>query len=247
MMRDRLSQLRRSRVAALAAGTAVPVDFRVTGPSAAGSGDKAHMHIYDMIDDWFGVSASMVVEALLAADGRDLVVHINSPGGSVIEGLAIYNNLRAYPHDVEIRIEGGALSAASFVALAGNRTLIEPAALMMLHDAWDVTAGNAADHRKAADVLDQASETMAGIYARKAGGSQADWRDVLRAEKWYQAQEAVDAGLVDAVLPDETAGATAKWVASAQPVVTQSPAATTSALSSVDIDALRESLKGAFA
>lgn len=243
MMRDRLSQLRKSRMAALAGGAPTPIDFRAAPRAAAG--EKAHLYIYDMIDDWFGVTASMVVEALLMAGDSDVVVHINSPGGSVIEALAIYNNIRTHPQDVEVRIEGGALSAASFIALAGNRTLIEPAALMMLHDAWDLTAGNAADHRKAADLLDQASDTMADIYARKAGGTAGEWRDVLKAERWYKAQEALDAGLVDEVLSDETAGAQAKWVATLAPA--RAPAATTSALSSVDWDALRESLKGAFA
>lgn len=241
-MRDQLRQLRKSRMMALSTGVPFTVDFRAA-PRSDGD-EKSHVWIYDMIDDLFGVSAAMVVEALLASGGRDVVIHLNSPGGSVIEGLAIFNNIRTYPHDVEIRIEGGALSAASFIALAGNRTLIEPAALMMLHDAWDLTAGNAAEHRRVADVLDQASDTMADIYAKKAGGTATEWRDVLKAEKWYKASEALDAGLVDEVLSDETAGAQAKW-GSFVPAQNDSKIAA-GALSDVDLDSLRESLKGAF-
>lgn len=240
-MRDQLTQLRKSRMQALASGTAT-LDFDCKPRAVTGDG-KAHLYIYDVIDDWVGVSASMVVEALLTAGNEDVVIHLNSPGGQVTEGLAIYNTIRNHPADVEIRIEGAAFSAASFVALAGNRTLIEPAALVMVHDAWDLVAGNAEAMRKAAETLDAASDTMAAIYAKKAGGTAGEWRDVLKAEKWYKASEALDAGLVDEVLSDETAGAQAKW-GSFVPANESKIAA--GALSDVDLDSLRESLKGAF-
>lgn len=244
-MRDQISQLRKTRMMALATGQKVPIDFRTVRASA--DEDRAHLYLYDVIDsdDWFGISASMIVEALLEAGGRDLTLHLNSPGGQVTEGLAIYNNIKNYSGDVEVRIEGAAFSAASFVALAGNRTVIEPSALMMLHDAWDITIGNAEAHSKAVTVLDSASDVMADIYAKKTGGTAEEWRTVLKAERWYKPEEALAAGLVDEVLTAEVAGAQAKW-GSFAPAQNDSKIAA-GALSGVDLDSLRQSLKGAFA
>lgn len=241
-----LSRLHKSRMQALASGT-VALDFGYKMRAQAGDG-KAHLYIYDVIDDWFGVSSSMVVEALLMAGDEDVVVHVNSPGGQVTEGLAIYNTIKNHPQDVEIRIEGAAFSAASFVALAGNRTVIEPAALMMLHDAWDLVAGNAEAMRKAATTLDKASDTMASIYAGKAGGSAEEWRAVLKAERWYTSQEALDANLVDQVLSGDTQEAQAKWsgqIAAKGPSVQNTDQPQLSA-DDADWNALRESLKGVF-
>jgi ATP-dependent protease ClpP protease subunit len=251
-MRDQLSLLRKTRMMALSTGAPVKVDFRA---DARAQGGESHLYIYDLIDDLFGVSASMVVEALLEAGGQDLIIHLNSPGGAVIEAIAIYNNIKNYPGKVQVWIEGGALSAASFIAMAGDVVAIEASGLMMLHDAWDATGGNAAEHRRVAGVLDQASDTMSEIYAAKAGGIAADWREVLKAEKWYRAQEALDAGLVDAVLTNETAGASAKWVSGLAPAEPLQPVAwaagresgtQTTASHVAEWDALRESLKGAF-
>ncbi len=198
---NKLDHVRKTRMQALATGEAVK-DFRLSLPKNAdgsASADKAHMYIYDVIDDWFGVTASDVVQALMSFDGMDVIVHLNSPGGSVTEGLAIYNTIKNYEGDVEVRVEGIAASAASFIAMAGNKIVMEPNAMMMIHDAWDITAGNEAEHLKAADILGKASNNLADIYRRKAGGTTDEWRTRMRDETWYVGQEAVDASLADEV------------------------------------------------
>lgn len=199
-----LKQLRAARMRSAAEGAPRPVAFFWDDPEllTVESGDVFEMHFNDMIDDWFGISASMIVEALIAADGRDVLVHLNSPGGMVTEGLSIHSQFKQYAGKVTMRVEGLAASAASFVMLAADEVLIEPNALIMIHDAWDLTAGPASEHRKTADLLDKISDSIASMYAGKADGNPADWRAAMLEETWYVGQEAVDAGLVDALTDD---------------------------------------------
>lgn len=200
-------QLRAQRIKALADGTATPVAFFWDDPTLLTVDGNSAFEIYfnDMIDDWFGISSAMVVEALLMADGRDVLVHLNSPGGMVTEGLAIHSTFKQYAGKVTMRVEGLAASAASFVMLAADEVLIEPNAMVMIHDAWDVTIGPASEHRRTADLLDKVSDNIASMYATKAGTDAAEWRTAMLEETWYVGQEAVDAGLVDALTDGESA------------------------------------------
>lgn len=193
--------------------------LKALGPTTDSPGE---IWLYDAIDawadDWWGgVSASMLVEALQSMSGP-LVMHVNSPGGDVFEALAMYSTLKNYPGAVEVRVEGLAASAASYLALAADTTVIEPNAMMMIHEAWGFTRGPAAEMRKAADVLDKTSGNIASIYQAKAGGDVADWRAAMLEETWYTGQEAVDAGLADAVTTNRAASdpageglAAARW------------------------------------
>lgn len=201
--------------------------------TTSGAGDVFEIWFDDMIDDWFGISAAMIVSALLEADGRDVLVHLNSPGGMVTEGLAIYNTIRQYGGKVTMRVEGLAASAASFVMLAGDEVVIEPTGMIMIHDAWDISIGPAVEHRRTADLLDKVSDNIAGIYASKGGGTAAEWRTRMTENgeigTWYIGQEAVDAGLADSVTGGGEDGdtATARWsgIFAGAPKRTMTPAA----------------------
>lgn len=197
-----VKQLRAQRVKALADGSAAPVAFWYDDPelTTVDSGNGFEIYLNDMIDDWFGISSAMIVEALQAAAGKDVLVHVNSPGGMVFEGLAIHSAFKQYAGNVTMRIEGLAASAASFVILAGDEVLIEPGAMVMIHDAWDITIGDAAEHRKTADILDKVSDSIATMYAKKAGTSKETWRAAMIEESWYAGEEAVTAGLADSVV-----------------------------------------------
>lgn len=145
------------------------------------------------------VNPTAVVTDLRAVEG-DLTVRVNSPGGEVHGGIAIMNALRALPGTVTVVVEGLAASAASFIAVGGaDRLVLRPEASLMIHDAWTGVDGNAADLTKAVEELDRISSTMAQIYSTKAGGTPEQWREAMRAETWFTASEAVDAGLADAV------------------------------------------------
>lgn len=144
--------------------------------------------------------------AKLADKTGDVTVRINSYGGDSFEGAAVKNALRAHTGHVTAVVDGVAASAASVIAVCGaDRVIMRPGAELMIHDAWTFADGNAADLTKVAADLERTSQVMAEMYADKAGGDPEQWRDMMRAETWFSAQEAVDAGLADAVEDGRTA------------------------------------------
>jgi len=169
----------------------------------AKAGDrKATIRIYDDIG-WFGTSAKSFGDELAALDVDEIDLRLNSPGGDAWDGLAIHNALRAHKASVTVTVDGMAASAASLVAMGGDRVLMNRGGQMMVHDAWGMSIGNAADMLKTAEMLGKISDSYADVYAARAGGSRGEWREVMREETWYTAQEAVDAGLADGTVDDE--------------------------------------------
>jgi ATP-dependent protease ClpP protease subunit len=175
------------------------------------AGKPSVLHIYDEIG-FFGVTAADLVRDLGGVSG-DLEIHMNCPGGDVFEAVAIYNALAQRKGTVAVIVDGLAASAASFIAQAaspGHLTVAKTAS-MMIHDAFGMGIGNAVDMRQLADLLDQQSDNIAGIYADRSGKPVADWRAAMRAESWYVGQEAVDAGLADQVQGGAAPAATASF------------------------------------
>jgi ATP-dependent Clp endopeptidase proteolytic subunit ClpP len=169
------------------------------------NGDVATLRIFDVIDSWggpFGVSAKEIAAALdeLGSSVNEIDLHLNSPGGEALEGIAILNLLRAHPAKVTVTVDGLAASAASFIAAGADETIMARNSQLMIHDAWGLVVGNASDMADMAGTLDKLSDNIASIYAEKAGGSTADWRGTMKAETWYTADEAVTAGLADSVI-----------------------------------------------
>lgn len=128
-----------------------------------------------------------------------LDVHINSGGGSVADGIAIANAVRSHQGRKRTIVDGMAASIASIIMQAGDERVVEPGAMVMIHDAATVAAGTAADFEKMAADLNKHSDNLAQQYADRAGGSPEQWRSVMKAETWYSAEEAVAAGLADRV------------------------------------------------
>lgn len=156
-----------------------------------------------------GVSAVDFIAQLAVIPG-DLEIHLNSPGGDVFDGLAIYNALAQRQGNVTTVIDGLAASAASFIAMAGKTRLACPGSMMMIHDAAGLCMGNSADMRELADLLDKVSDNIAAIYAERSGRPDG-WRAAMEKETWYTADEAVEAGLVHrlAQRPEQSALAAA--------------------------------------
>jgi ATP-dependent Clp endopeptidase proteolytic subunit ClpP len=167
---------------------------------AAGEGApaSAEVLVYGEIG-YFGVTAADFAAELKALDVPKIDVRINSPGGEVWDGLAIYNALRDHRAEVTTHVDGVAASAASIILQAGDNRLAAKASQVMIHDGWGIVAGPAEDMRAMADLLDQTNGMLAEIYADRAGGDIADWRAAMAAETWYTGTEAATAGLVDAV------------------------------------------------
>ncbi|WP_157597800.1 ClpP-like prohead protease/major capsid protein fusion protein, partial [Rhizobacter sp. Root29] len=147
------------------------------------------------------VTADFIRQELQLIGDKPVLVRINSEGGSVYDGIAIYELLRAHPAHVTVEITGWALSIASVIAMGGRKVVIAPSGLMMVHNPWSTTSGNAADLRRAADTLDVVRGTLITAYQRT-GQSEDKLRAWLDAETWFDAEQAKAAGLVDEVADD---------------------------------------------
>jgi ATP-dependent protease ClpP protease subunit len=161
------------------------------------------INIYDEIGDFFGLSANEFVNDLRAISTPQIELHINSPGGIVFDGIAIYNALRQHPANVHVVVDSIAASIASVIAMAGDRIDMAHGSQMLIHDAHGACIGNAADMTEMAGLLTKQSDNIANIYANRAGGDVADWRQRMQTTTLYLAQEAVDAGLADGLLGDD--------------------------------------------
>ena len=157
---------------------------------------------YDYWDD-SGVTAKRISAALRSLDGADVVVNINSPGGDVFEGLAIYNLLREYKGHVTVRVLGVAASAASFIAMAADEIQIARAGFFMIHNAWTGLCGNRNDLRETADFLEQIDDTIADIYHVRSGLSMDELKADMDKERWINGRDAIDSGFADAFLPSD--------------------------------------------
>ena len=152
---------------------------------------------------WDGVDAATMVRDIRDLDVDEIRLNINSGGGSVFDAVAILNALRQHPAKVVANVLGLAASAASFIACGVDETTMSANSTMMIHDGSGIAVGNAQDMHEMADLLDKLSDNIASIYAAKAGGTPDFWRETMRAETWYTADEAVEAGLADRVVVGE--------------------------------------------
>jgi ATP-dependent Clp endopeptidase proteolytic subunit ClpP len=143
----------------------------------------------------FDVTAEGVLAALNEADGADITVRINSPGGSAFDGFAIYNMLSRYEGKVSVVVEAVAASAASIIAMAGDEVVMAPASFMMIHNSMGMTVGNTSDHEATIEVLRRIDQTMANVYADRTGKPVGEIKAMMQAESWLTAEEAVAAGL----------------------------------------------------
>ena len=170
-------------------------------PSASDAGTKTGvMHLYDGIGPYSGVSAQDFSRSLKSLGDVDYIeLHINSPGGSVFDGAAIYNMLIDHKALVDVRVDGLAASIASIIALAGDQITIAKNAMMMLHNPSAMAWGGASDMRKMAGVLDKVKDTLITVYSDRMGLPEDEISKIMDEESWYTAKEAVDAGLADVV------------------------------------------------
>ena len=153
--------------------------------------------------DGGGVTAKRIASALRAIGDRDVVVNVNSPGGSFFEGVAIYNLLRKHPSKITVNVIGLAASAASVIAMAGDEIRIAKSAFMMLHNAWGVCVGNKHDMVDVSKTLDQFDAAMRGVYADRSGIDEKEIGKIMDGETWFSGKAAIDAGLADSLLQDD--------------------------------------------
>lgn len=164
----------------------------------ADAGKTPVLSIFDDIGA-YGVSAKSFLNDLRTVTTDEVDVEINSPGGDVFAGLAIYNGLRASGKKINVKVLGLAASAASLVAMAGDTIEMPENAFMMIHNPWGFAMGGADEMRNTADVLDKIGTGLVSTYAKRTGKTDQEITALLDAETWMTAQEAVDAGFATSV------------------------------------------------
>lgn len=171
---------------------------------ASDKADDRTISVFDVIgqDFWTGegVTAKRVSAALRSLGSGPVTVNVNSPGGDLFEGLAIYNLLREHKGEVTVKVLGVAASAASIIAMAGDRVEIARAGFLMIHNTWVMAVGNRNDMREIADQLEPFDRAMADIYAARTGMDPKAAGKLMDKETWIGGADAVDQGFADALL-----------------------------------------------
>ncbi|CAI8703362.1 ClpP-like prohead protease/major capsid protein fusion protein [Kosakonia quasisacchari] len=167
---------------------------------ASGS-STADIFIYDEIGYW-GVTAKQFVSDLKALGDISLInLHINSPGGDVFDGIAIFNALKHHGASITVHIDGLAASMASVIAMVGNPIIMPENTMMMIHKPWGFAGGDANDMRDYADLLDKVESVLIPAYAQKTGKSTEEIAALLEDETWMDGAECLAMGFADQVTP----------------------------------------------
>ena len=190
------------------------------GVQAADKEDERTISVYDVIghDYWTGegVTAKRISGALRALGKGAITVNVNSPGGDMFEGLAIYNLLREHDGEVTVKVLGLAASAASVIAMAGDKVQIARAGFLMVHNSWVMAVGNRHDLSDLAATLKPFDDAMAGIYAARTGKDAKAMAKLMDSETWIGGETAIEDGFADELLPsDQVSKGAAKASASA--------------------------------
>lgn len=167
--------------------------------------DVATIYVYDVIDSYWGVSASDMAKTLAGITAPNIVVRINSPGGDVFEARAMMAQLVGHSATVTAKIDGLAASAASFLAMAASSVEIADGGFFMIHKGWTWMMGNADDCRATASLLDKVDASIIDTYAGKTGKSVEDISAWMKEETWFNAEEAVAEGFCDTIIPTTAA------------------------------------------
>lgn len=170
--------------------------------------DETTVTLYDEIGA-FGAGSKEFLADLGKLSGQHIHLRINSPGGSVVEGTAIYNALRRHEGGLTVHIDAMAASMASVIAMAGKPVYMADNALLMIHNPWTVSMGESKDLRKEADLLDKLKVNLRNAYVRKTGINAEEIAQMMDEETWLDAVEAVALGFADAIEEGVAAAATA--------------------------------------
>ena len=167
--------------------------------------------IYSEIGGFWGVTSEEIASFLRENKNKDVQIRINSVGGSVTEGVAIYNLLKAHNGKVEIAIDSICASIATIIALAGDSIKMNLGSIFMIHNPWSMAFGESEDFRKEAEVLDKFKETLVSIYMTKFNGSEEEIVEMMNSESWLSDKEAMKFGFVDSIEQELKISASIKY------------------------------------
>lgn len=156
-------------------------------------------------ESWFDdeVTPALFKEELNSGEG-DITVWINSPGGDCVAAAQIYNMLMNYKGNVTVKIDGIAASAASVIAMAGNKVIVSPVSMIMIHNPATIAAGDTNEMQKAIAMLDEVKESIINAYEIKTGLSRAKLSHLMDAETWMDANSAIELGFADEIMQRNT-------------------------------------------
>lgn len=164
------------------------------------------IQIYDEIssDDFWGdvVTAKAINDQIVEANGKPLNIYINSYGGEVFEGFAIYNSLKNYAGYKTVYVDGIAASIASVIAMAGDKVYMNKASMLMIHNASGVAYGNAEEMKKVVNALEQINEVIRDVYKSRTNMDDEQLKDFMNAETYFTPQQAVEYGFADEIVDE---------------------------------------------
>lgn len=164
--------------------------------------ESAELLLYGVLGEdpwWDDVGSKRFAEDMKTVRGKPVTVRINSVGGDVFTGSAIYSTLKMHDKKVTVHIDGLAASAASVVAMAGDEVIMPSNAMIMIHNPWSIAIGEAKDFRKRADDMDKIRESMVTTYQEKTGMSREELIEIMDEETWLTATEAKEYGFADTI------------------------------------------------
>ena len=172
---------------------------------ASAKNNHAELIFYGDVGGWDGISAAEFQKAVSElGDGiKNITLRLHSYGGDVYDGQAIYNTLKRHSAKVRVEVDGAAMSAASFIAMAGDEIAMAENAIFMIHDPWTVVMGNARDMREMADSMDKVRDTITGVYHSRTGLASDNINDLMAAETYFDASEALEYGFASEVIPNK--------------------------------------------
>lgn len=169
--------------------------------------EAVNIQIYDEIssDDFWGdvVTAKAINDEIAQANGKPLNIHINSYGGEVFEGFAIYNNLKSYTGRKVVYVDGIAASIASVIAMAGDEIYMNKASMLMIHNASGVAVGNAEEMKKVVTALEQINEVIRDVYKNRSNLDDEQLKQFMDNETYFTPQEAVQYGFADGIVEED--------------------------------------------
>jgi ATP-dependent Clp protease, protease subunit len=163
---------------------------------------EATMYLYDAIGDWYGLNASEFIKELAGVDAETIHLRINSPGGDVFDARAIATAIKQ-KGNVIAHIDGVCASAATYIATSCNEVEMAEGSFFMIHKAWTLAMGNADDMRSTADLLEKVDGSIVNDFCKKTGKDAEEISQMMAAETWMTASEALENGFVDRIFDGE--------------------------------------------
>ena len=162
-------------------------------------GEEATIYVYDVIDDFFGIGSEEFTRTVEGISASVINVRLNSPGGDVFSAVAMRGALQRHPAEIVAHVDGLAASAATFLTAAADKVIMAKGARFMIHNSMTFQFGNKHDLRESAELLDGIDQDIADAYEARSNLSREEITDMMDAETWFTAEQAVDAGFADEI------------------------------------------------